>query len=200
MSNEDISRRLGLEGGEFYLTAPAPCPYLKGEMERKVFSYLGGDNAPAINSLLTSRAVSAVPRTLFICRLAMNASLAFRCALWSEEFAPTKSRKRILNRNTDLIRRLRKPASNVRTVLGLARLSRRTPWRRRHGRYDGSRLRLHGGGNVGRYGDRGIFRCRRPRRGASWSPVRSRTGSLTASPWSTAFLNRMSLHAASAST
>lgn len=29
----------------FFVTSPAPCPYLEGKTERKVFTELGGNNA-----------------------------------------------------------------------------------------------------------------------------------------------------------
>ncbi|MFD1694657.1 arginyltransferase [Roseibium aestuarii] len=38
---------------QFYLTAPAPCPYLEGRQERKVFTHLVGNHAPALNDVLT---------------------------------------------------------------------------------------------------------------------------------------------------
>ncbi len=38
---------------QFYLTAPAPCPYLDGRQERKVFTHLVGHHAPALNDVLT---------------------------------------------------------------------------------------------------------------------------------------------------
>lgn len=38
---------------QFYLTAPAPCPYLPGRQERKVFTHLVGHQAPALNDVLT---------------------------------------------------------------------------------------------------------------------------------------------------
>ena len=38
---------------QFYLTAPSPCPYLPGRMERKVFTHLVGDRAAALNDVLT---------------------------------------------------------------------------------------------------------------------------------------------------
>lgn len=40
---------------EFYLTAPAPCPYLPGQRERKVFTFLGGEGAQALNAQLSQR-------------------------------------------------------------------------------------------------------------------------------------------------
>jgi arginine-tRNA-protein transferase len=41
------------ENPQFYLTAPAPCPYLPGKAERKVFTHLVGDRAAALNDILT---------------------------------------------------------------------------------------------------------------------------------------------------
>ena len=41
------------ETPQFYLTAPAPCPYLAGRAERKVFTHLVGDRAAALNDILT---------------------------------------------------------------------------------------------------------------------------------------------------
>ncbi|MGD9657562.1 MAG: arginyltransferase, partial [Methylocystis sp.] len=38
---------------QFYLTSPAPCPYLPGREERKVFTHLIGLRAPALNDTLT---------------------------------------------------------------------------------------------------------------------------------------------------
>ena len=38
---------------QFYLTAPAPCPYLPGRFERKVFTHLVGERAGALNDILT---------------------------------------------------------------------------------------------------------------------------------------------------
>ena len=38
---------------QFYLTAPSPCPYLRGKEERKVFTHLVGDRAGALNDILT---------------------------------------------------------------------------------------------------------------------------------------------------
>lgn len=42
-----------LDTPQFYLTAPSPCPYLPGREERKVFTHLVGDGAPALNDVLT---------------------------------------------------------------------------------------------------------------------------------------------------
>ena len=38
---------------QFFLTAPAACPYLEGRKERKVFTHLVGEKAVQINDMLT---------------------------------------------------------------------------------------------------------------------------------------------------
>jgi arginine-tRNA-protein transferase len=38
---------------QFFITAPAPCPYLPGRVERKVFTHLIGHEARALNSQLS---------------------------------------------------------------------------------------------------------------------------------------------------
>lgn len=40
---------------EFFLTSTSPCPYLPGRQERKVFTFLGGEGASALNSALGQR-------------------------------------------------------------------------------------------------------------------------------------------------
>jgi arginine-tRNA-protein transferase len=40
---------------DYYLTSPSPCPYLPGQRERKVFTFLGGEGASALNSPLSRR-------------------------------------------------------------------------------------------------------------------------------------------------
>ncbi|MFZ5618481.1 MAG: arginyltransferase [Pseudomonadota bacterium] len=108
MRNEEISRRLGLEGGDFYITAASPCPYLKGRMERKVFSYLGGPSAPALNALLSKRGFRRSQNIIYIpacdgCRACTPVRIVVG------EFETTRSRKRTLSRNCDLERRIRGP-------------------------------------------------------------------------------------------
>ena len=42
-----------VDAPQFYLTAPANCPYLPGKQERKVFTHLVGSRAPMLNDVLT---------------------------------------------------------------------------------------------------------------------------------------------------
>ncbi|MEO0398886.1 MAG: arginyltransferase [Pseudomonadota bacterium] len=108
MRNEDVSRRLGFDAGEFYITAPAPCPYLEGRMERKVFSYLSGPTAPAMNSLLSQRGFRRSQNIIYLPACEACAACA-PVRIVTDAFEVTSSRKRILKKNADLIRRIRPP-------------------------------------------------------------------------------------------
>ena len=108
MRNEDVSRRLGLEGGEYYITAPAACPYLPGKAERKVFSYLSGPSAPSMNAMLTRRGFRRSQNIIYVpaCE-ACQACVPVRIVV--DDFHLTRSRKRVLSRNAEIIRRLKAP-------------------------------------------------------------------------------------------
>src|SRR6476661_3453410 len=38
---------------QFFITAPSPCPYLSGRVERKVFTHLVGHDARSLNTQLS---------------------------------------------------------------------------------------------------------------------------------------------------
>ena len=107
MRKEDIKERFGLEkSSEFYITAPAPCPYLHGRMERKVFTFLGGHEAPAVNSDLTTRGFRRSQNIIYVpaCEQC-SACVAVRICV--NDFEMSRSQRRILRRNEKLTRRLR---------------------------------------------------------------------------------------------
>jgi len=106
MRKEDVTRQLGLEGGEYYITAPSPCPYLDGRVERKVFAYLGGPQAPALNSLLSRRGFRRSQNIIY--RPACDAcSACTPVRIIVGEFALTRARRRTLRKNADLSRHIR---------------------------------------------------------------------------------------------
>ena len=86
---------------QFYLTAPSPCPYLPGREERKVFTHLIGRRAAALNDSLTqsgfrrSQTIAYRP-ACETCRACISVRVK------AQEFQPSKSLRRILERNLDL--------------------------------------------------------------------------------------------------
>ncbi|MGF1543662.1 MAG: arginyltransferase [Parvularculaceae bacterium] len=112
MRNEDVVGRLGLERGDFYITVPAPCPYLPGKAERKIFSYLSGDGASELNAALSERGFRRSQNIIYMpACIACAACQPVRIVV--KDFEATKSRRRTLNRNADLARRLRPPQATV---------------------------------------------------------------------------------------
>jgi len=91
---------------QFYLTAPAPCPYLDGKLERKVFTHLVGQRAGMLNDALTQ------------CGFRRSQNIAYRPAcenceacvsvrVIAEAFKPSRSFRRTRRRNADLVAKLR---------------------------------------------------------------------------------------------
>ena len=91
---------------QFYLTAPSPCPYLPGKEERKVFTHLVGERAPELNELLThggfrrSQSIAYRP-ACDGCRACVSVRVLV------DEFQPTRSMKRVLERNGDIVGNMR---------------------------------------------------------------------------------------------
>jgi arginyl-tRNA--protein-N-Asp/Glu arginylyltransferase len=89
------------ETPQFYLTAPSHWPYLAGQEERKVFTHLVGERAPELNNILTqggfrrSQSIAYRPACEG-CRSCVSVRVIAR------EFRPTRSMRRIANRNADI--------------------------------------------------------------------------------------------------
>ena len=93
---------------QFYLTAPSPCPYLKGQEERKVFTHLVGERAAELNDLLThggfrrSQSIAYRPA----CE-ACRACISVRVLV--DDFRPTRNMRRVRDRNADVVGEMRVP-------------------------------------------------------------------------------------------
>ena len=91
---------------QFYLTAPSPCPYLGGKEERKVFTHLVGERAGELNDILThggfrrSQSIAYRP-ACEACRACVSVRVI------SSDFRPTRSMRRILDRNSDMVGEMR---------------------------------------------------------------------------------------------
>lgn len=98
MSHFDRSLR-----SQFFLTGPRPCPYLPGRRERKLFTNLSGPHAASLHDELAAHGFRRSQNIAY--RPACSGcSACVSTRVRVQEFAPSRSQKRILKRNGDLIR------------------------------------------------------------------------------------------------
>ena len=85
----------------FFVTAPAPCPYLPGRTERKVFAELKGTDATGMNEALgrigfrRSQTVVYRPSCDF-CQACVSVRVV------ADRFQPSATQKKLLRRHADL--------------------------------------------------------------------------------------------------
>ncbi len=87
---------------QFYLTAPAPCPYLKGQEERKVFTHLVGRRATGLNDALTQAGFRR-SQTIAYRPACEDCRRCVSVRVLVSEFRPTRNMRRVLEHNDDLI-------------------------------------------------------------------------------------------------
>ncbi|WP_102957953.1 arginyltransferase [Mangrovicella endophytica] len=90
---------------QFFLTSPSVCPYLPSQFERKVFTHLIGDRAPELLDLLSQGGFRRSQNIAYRpacerCRACISVRILV------DEFEPTRSMRRVLARNRDLIGRM----------------------------------------------------------------------------------------------
>ncbi|WP_439142693.1 arginyltransferase [Pseudooctadecabacter sp.] len=88
---------------QFYVTAPQPCPYLEGRMERKLFTALQGETAEKLNNSLSKQGFRRSQNVLYRPSCA-DCSACLSARIRVADFAPSKSQKRVLKRNRHLER------------------------------------------------------------------------------------------------
>ncbi|MBV1867519.1 MAG: arginyltransferase [Marinosulfonomonas sp.] len=93
---------------QFYVTAPQPCPYLEGRMERKLFTALQGDYATKLNDTLSKQGFRRSQNVLYRPSCA-ECSACLSARIRVADFAPSKSQRRTARRNGDLIRNATAP-------------------------------------------------------------------------------------------
>ena len=88
---------------QFYLTIPAPCPYLAGRMERKIFTQLNPINGPHLNNYLTHAGFRRSQNVIYrpACESCQECRSMRICV---KDFKPSRNFKRLINRNNDLTR------------------------------------------------------------------------------------------------
>ncbi|OCC25222.1 arginyltransferase [Croceicoccus estronivorus] len=86
----------------FYVTSPAPCPYLPGRSERKVFTELRGSNADALNDAL-SRIGFRRSQTVAYRPSCADCQACISVRVVADEFRGSSTQRRDQRRNSDLI-------------------------------------------------------------------------------------------------
>lgn len=103
-----MSRHFNPNDLQFYITLPAPCPYLEGEMERKIFTPLDTLDGAYVNDYLTHSGFRRSQNVIYrpACETCQAChSLRVKTA----NFSPSRSFRRTLKANADLTRTVSEP-------------------------------------------------------------------------------------------
>ncbi|MCL4065235.1 arginyltransferase [Pseudomonas sp. GX19020] len=93
---------------QFYVTAPQPCPYLDGRMERKLFTALQGEHAQRLNDALSKQGFRRSQNVLYRPSCA-ECSACLSARIRVADFKPSRTQKRVLKKNEDLTRNATSP-------------------------------------------------------------------------------------------
>jgi leucyl-tRNA---protein transferase len=93
---------------QFYVTAPQPCPYLAGRMERKLFTALQGENATKLNDSLSKQGFRRSQNVLYRPSCA-ECSACMSARINVAAFTPSRSQRRVISRAHQLRRRATSP-------------------------------------------------------------------------------------------
>jgi arginyl-tRNA--protein-N-Asp/Glu arginylyltransferase len=93
---------------QFYVTAPQPCPYLEGRMERKLFTALQGDHAQKLNDTLSKQGFRRSQNVLYRPSCA-ECSACISARIRVADFEPSRTQKRVMRRNGGLRRNATSP-------------------------------------------------------------------------------------------
>ena len=96
----------------FFVTSPAPCPYLPGKSERKVFTELKGPHADELNDAL-GRIGFRRSQTVAYRPSCIDCTACVSVRVVAGEFRPSTSQKRNVKRNGDLVATVCRPWSTV---------------------------------------------------------------------------------------
>jgi arginine-tRNA-protein transferase len=92
------------------VTSPAPCPYLPGRSERKVFTELKGPHADSLNDAL-GRIGFRRSQTVAYRPSCLDCSACISVRVVAGEFEPSGTQKRLMKRNGDLVATVCRPWS-----------------------------------------------------------------------------------------
>ena len=93
---------------QFYVTAPQPCPYLEGRMERKLFTALQGDQAQRLNDALSKQGFRRSQNVLYRPSCA-ECSGCMSARIRVADFVPSRTQRRIMKAAQHLRRNATSP-------------------------------------------------------------------------------------------
>ena len=93
---------------QFYVTAPQPCPYLDGRMERKLFTALQGEHAQRLNDTLSKQGFRRSQNVLYRPSCA-ECSACLSARIRVSDFEPNRAQRRITKKNAVLRRNATSP-------------------------------------------------------------------------------------------
>jgi leucyl-tRNA---protein transferase len=93
---------------QFYVTAPQPCPYLEGRMERKLFTALQGDQSERLNDSLSKQGFRRSQNVLYRPTCA-ECSACLSARIRVADFNPSRTQRRTTRRNAALRRNATSP-------------------------------------------------------------------------------------------
>ena len=88
---------------QFYVTAPQPCPYLEGRVERKLFTSLQGDGAERLNDSLSKQGFRRSQNVVYRPSCA-ECSACLSARIRVADFAPNRSQRKVLARGAAIRR------------------------------------------------------------------------------------------------
>ncbi len=93
---------------QFYVTAPQPCPYLEGRVERKLFTALHPQSADKLNNALSHQGFRRSQNVVYRPSCA-DCSACLSARIVVQDFHPSRSQKRVIRRNEYLKREATSP-------------------------------------------------------------------------------------------
>ena len=93
---------------QFYVTAPQPCPYLEGRVERKLFTALQGEDAEKLNNALSRQGFRRSQNVLYRPSCA-DCAACLSARIRVADFHPSRGQRKVLKRGADLVRNATSP-------------------------------------------------------------------------------------------
>jgi len=104
--NRDLKKNIdGQAIPQLFLTAPAPCPYLKNRTERKVFTQLAGPHADTLHNILTNAGFRR-SQSIAYKPACDGCSACVSVRIVANRFISSRGYRRILRSNEDLVHKV----------------------------------------------------------------------------------------------